>query len=215
MRASGLQKEFAKLLAEDNVDRPATELHEANNLLASQIIMEALVDDSMDAKQRTEAAKSIASLQRAQVSNEKLKIEARKEQGAVHVAMDLLKEKVFSEIGQNYPEIAAKLLELAENTEKRVDADAVTDSREKRAHFLFLWLRQGIVAQRGIKGLFKAVKAVFKAVKKHAVALLRPEGCGQKWKAGKRRLQRTGMTACGSRTYRCFWRFHGRAYQRI
>ena len=108
-------KEFAKLLAEDNVDRPATELHEANNLLASQIIMEALVDDSMDAKQRTEA-----SLQRAQVSNEKLKIEARKEQGAVHVAMDLLKEKVFSEIGQNYPEIAAKLLELAENTEKEL-----------------------------------------------------------------------------------------------
>ena len=101
-------KEFAKLLAEDNVDRPATELHEANNLLASQIIMEALVDDSMDAKQRT------------QVSNEKFKIEARKEQGAVHVAMDLLKEKVFSEIGQNYPEIAAKLLELAENTEKEL-----------------------------------------------------------------------------------------------
>lgn len=120
LRASGVAKEFAKLLAEDNVDRPATELHEANNLLASQIIMEALVDDSMDAKQRTEAAKSIASLQRAQVSNEKLKIEARKEQGAVHVAMDLLKEKVFSEIGQNYPEIAAKLLELAENTEKEL-----------------------------------------------------------------------------------------------
>ena len=41
-------KEFAKLLAEDNVDRPATELHEANNLLASQIIMEALVDDCME-----------------------------------------------------------------------------------------------------------------------------------------------------------------------
>ena len=98
---------------------------------------------------------------------------------------------------------------------KRADADAVTDSREKRAYFPFLWLRQGIVAQRGIKRLFKAVKAVFKAVKKHAVALLRPEGCGQKWKAGKRRLQRTGMTACGSGTYRCFWRFHGRAYQRI
>lgn len=113
-------KEFAKLLADDNVDRPATELHEANNLLASQLIMEALVDDEMDAKQRAEAAKSIASLQRAQVSNEKLKIEARKEQGAVHVAMELLKEKVFAEIGENHPEIAATLLELAENTEKEL-----------------------------------------------------------------------------------------------
>lgn len=115
-----IAKEFAKLLAEDNVDRPATELHEANNLLASQIIMEALVDDSMDAKARSEAAKSIATLQRAQVSNEKLKIEARKEQGAVHVAMELLKQKVFAEIGENHPEIAEALMELAENTEKEL-----------------------------------------------------------------------------------------------
>ena len=34
-----IAKEFANLLAEDNIDRPATELREANNLLASQIIM--------------------------------------------------------------------------------------------------------------------------------------------------------------------------------
>lgn len=115
-----IAKEFAKLLAEDNIDRPATELHEANNLLASQIIMEALVDDTMDAKTRAEAAKSIATLQRAQVSNEKLKIEARREQGAVHAAMDVLKQKVFAEIGENYPEIAATLLELAENTEREL-----------------------------------------------------------------------------------------------
>ncbi len=113
-------KEFAKLLAEDNVDRPATELHEANNLLASQLIMEAMLDDTMNAEDKSKIAKSIASLQSAQVRNEKLKIEARKEQGAVHVAMELLKEKVFSEIGENHPEIAATLLELAENTEKEI-----------------------------------------------------------------------------------------------
>ncbi len=113
-------KEFAKLLAEDNVDRPATELHEANNLLASQLIMEALIDDEMDAADRAKVAKSIASLQGAQVRNEKLKLEARKEQGAVHVAMELLKEKVFSEIGEKHPEIAATLLELAQDTEKEL-----------------------------------------------------------------------------------------------
>lgn len=113
-------KEFAKLLAEDNVDRPATELHEANNLLASQLIMEAMLDDTMDADDKAKVVKSIASLQSAQVRNEKLKIEARKEQGAVHVAMELLKEKVFAEIGQNHPDIAATLLELAENTEREL-----------------------------------------------------------------------------------------------
>ena len=115
-----IAKEFAKLLAEDNIDRPATELHEANNLLASQIIMEAMVDDDMDAKERAQAAKSIASLQRAQVSNEKLKISARKEQGAVHTAFRLLTEKVYSEIGDKYPDVAEKLLILAEETEREM-----------------------------------------------------------------------------------------------
>lgn len=115
-----IAQQFARLIAEDNVDRPATELHEANNLLASQIIMEALIDDSMEAKERAAAAASIASLQRAQVSNEKLKIQSRKEQGEVHVAMKLFTDKVFAEIGENYPDIANTLLELAEETEREM-----------------------------------------------------------------------------------------------
>ncbi|MDD3415497.1 MAG: DUF3486 family protein [Lachnospiraceae bacterium] len=113
-------KEFAKLLAEDNADRPSTELHEANNLLASQLIMEAMVNDDMEPDERAGIAKSIASLQRAQVSNEKLKLEARKESGAVHVALNMMKEKVFAEIGANYPEIAQTLLTLAEETESEM-----------------------------------------------------------------------------------------------
>lgn len=110
-------KEFAKLLAEDNVDRPATELHEANNLLASQLIMEAMVDDEMDAGDRAKIAKSIASLQNAQVANEKLKLNARKEQGAIHTAMRLFTDKIYEEIGSRYPDVAQTLLELAEETE--------------------------------------------------------------------------------------------------
>lgn len=114
-------KEFAKLLAEDNADRPSTELHEANNLLASQLIMEAMVSEDMDPEERSKIAKSIASLQRAQVSNEKLKLQARKESGAVHVALDLLKEKVFLELGENYPDIASTLILLAEETESEME----------------------------------------------------------------------------------------------
>lgn len=112
--------EYARLLAEDNVDRPATEIHEANNLLASQLIMQALVDDEMDADERADIVKSIASLQRAQVSNEKLKIQARKERGAVHTALELLKDKVYGELGEAYPDIAATLLHLAEQTEEEM-----------------------------------------------------------------------------------------------
>lgn len=115
-----IAKEFAKLLAEDNADRPTTELHEVNNLLASQLIMEALVDDEMDAGERNKMAKSIATLQRAQVSNEKLKLESRKERGAVHIAMEMLKNKVFAEIAEGHPEIAQALMELADETEKEI-----------------------------------------------------------------------------------------------
>jgi hypothetical protein len=113
-------KEFAKLLAEDSTDRPSTELHEANNLLASQLIMEAMVDDDMDAADRAKIAKSIASLQTAQVNNERLKLQARKENGSVHTALNLLKDKVFAELGEKYPELAATLMELAEETESEM-----------------------------------------------------------------------------------------------
>lgn len=112
-----IAKEFAKVLAEDGVDRPATELHEANNLLASQLIMEAMVDDDMEPEDRAKIAKSIASLQNAQVNNERLKLVARKEQGAVHTAMKVFTDKVFEEIGSKYPEVAQTLLMLAEETE--------------------------------------------------------------------------------------------------
>ena len=113
-------KEFAKLLAEDSEDRPATELHEANNLLASQLIMEAMVDDDMEAEERAKIAKSIASLQNAQVNNEKLKLQARKEQGAIHTAMKIFTDKVYEEIGNKYPEVAQTLLLLADETEKEL-----------------------------------------------------------------------------------------------
>lgn len=112
-----IAKDFAKLLAEDNVDRPATELHEANNLLASQLIMEAMVNDEMKAEDRAKIAKSIASLQNAQIANEKLKQNARKEQGAIHTAMRLFTDKIYEEIGSRYPEVAQTLLALAEETE--------------------------------------------------------------------------------------------------
>ena len=65
-------------------------------------------------------ARSIATLQRAQVSNEKLKIDARREQGAVHTAFRLFTDKVYSEIGEKYPDIARKLFELAEETESEM-----------------------------------------------------------------------------------------------
>ena len=114
-------QQFARLLAEDNVERPPTEIHEANNMILNQIIMETLMDDELDAAGMGKAANAVATLQRAQVQNEKLKMDARREAGAVHTAMNLLKDKVFMEIAQSHPDVADVLIRLAEQTEQEME----------------------------------------------------------------------------------------------
>ena len=116
-----LAKEFAQLLAEDNIDRPTTELHEANNALISQMIMEALISDKVEQQTKLDAARSIATLQRAQVQNERLKLNARKEAGAVHTALKRLKQQVYEEIGKHHPEVAKEIIKIADDIEKETD----------------------------------------------------------------------------------------------
>lgn len=118
-----MAKEFAQCIAEDNPDRPTTELHEANNALISQIIMEALISDDVTPEEKTKMAKSIATLQRAQVSTEKLKIDSRKAAGEVQQALKLLKEQVFTEIGQDHPDIANAILQIADSVEAQIEAE--------------------------------------------------------------------------------------------
>lgn len=113
-----MAKEYAQMLAEDNPDRPTTELHEANNALVSQMIMESLINPELSPEEKLRAAKDIAVLQRAQVSNEKLKIDSRKAQGEVKEALKKLKEQVYSEVGTKYPDIADSIIKIADEIEK-------------------------------------------------------------------------------------------------
>ena len=87
----------------------------------NQIIMETLMDDQLDADGLGKAANAVATLQRAQVQNEKLKMASRKEAGAVHTAMNILKDKVFMEIAEKHPDVANILLQLAEQTEEEME----------------------------------------------------------------------------------------------
>ena len=119
-----MAKEFAQCLAEDNPERPTTELHEANNALISQMIMEALISDEVSPDEKAKMAKSIATLQRAQVSNEKLKIDSRKAAGEVQQALKLLKEQVYREIGREHPDIAAVMVRLADAVEAQMEAES-------------------------------------------------------------------------------------------
>lgn len=116
-----MAKEYARLLAEDNIDRPTTELHEANNALISQLLMQMMIDGEMTTEEKAKIAQSIATLQSAQVRNEKLKIDARKASGEVHAAMNVLKAKVFEKIGSEHPSIAEAIVRIAEEIEHEKD----------------------------------------------------------------------------------------------
>ena len=72
-------------------------------------------------KEKIEAARSIATLQRAQVQNERLKLHARKEAGAVHTALKRLKQQVYEEIGKNHPEVAKEIIKIANDIEKETE----------------------------------------------------------------------------------------------
>jgi hypothetical protein len=113
-----MAKEFAQLLAEDNAMRPTTELHEANNALVSQMVMETLIDESLDPEIKLKAARSIANLQQAQVSNERLKLSSRKEAGAVKTALEMMKTKVFEELAGAHPELAKIVAGIADDIER-------------------------------------------------------------------------------------------------
>lgn len=73
-----LAKEQAKAIVSEMGDAPATELHEAANQLAVQLIMETLIRvPDLEGEKVSELLKALAHLERSSVSREKLKAEFR------------------------------------------------------------------------------------------------------------------------------------------
>ena len=113
-------KLYAKALAEDNIDRPTTELHEANNAMVSQILMDTLISGDIEPIEKIRAANSIAQLQSAQVRNEKLKIDSRKARNEIKIAFDIFKNQVFAELSANYPEVCEIMVKIANKVVEEV-----------------------------------------------------------------------------------------------
>ena len=88
--------------------------------MISQILMETLISDGIDSSEKIKAANSIAQLQSAQVRNEKLKIDARKASGDINSAFKMLKSKVYDEISSDHPEIAARIVEIADKVSSEI-----------------------------------------------------------------------------------------------
>lgn len=117
-----MAKEYAQLLSEDNAERPTTELHEANNALVSQMLMEHLISEDVPVDKKLKTYEAISKLQKAQVLNERLKMMSRKEAGAVRAAMNMLKDRMFKEIQDKYPEVVAVMIKIADEVTQEAGA---------------------------------------------------------------------------------------------
>ncbi len=112
-------KDQAKAIIEEGGDRPATELNEAANQLAMQLIMETLMNvDIIEGEKLTDVLKALAHLERSAVAREKLKYEFTR---GVDVAATKIKEALKAEINAD-TELMAKLIALVDQTKAQVTA---------------------------------------------------------------------------------------------
>ncbi|WP_027364011.1 phage protein Gp27 family protein [Desulfotruncus alcoholivorax] len=106
-------KEQAKAIVDVNPDAPATEIAEAANQLATQLIMEFLmkVDTTdLEGAKITEILKALANLESSGVRRETLKFNFNK---GVDAAANRIKEALRGEINSN-PELLNKLTSIVE-----------------------------------------------------------------------------------------------------
>lgn len=72
-------KDQARAIVEESGDRPATEIHQAANELAVQLIMETLMQvPDLEGEKISEILKALAQLERSAVSRENLKLDYQK-----------------------------------------------------------------------------------------------------------------------------------------
>ncbi len=112
-------RDQAKAIVEDDPDAPATQMAEAANNLAMQLVMEILMEadiGSLKGEKLSQVLKAAAQLQRSSVAIEKLKMEFNK---GVAAAVTRLKEELQRELKEQ-PELLRQLEQLVDKAEKQV-----------------------------------------------------------------------------------------------
>ncbi len=114
-----IAKEQAKVLVEEVSDRPATEMHEAANQMAVQLITELLMNGNFEdegAIQKLSGIfKSLAALEKSAVLREKLKADRADD---VAAAITSIKKELADEL-QKEPDLLRRMTELVERVESK------------------------------------------------------------------------------------------------
>lgn len=109
-------KDQARAIVQEMGDGPATEMHEAANQLAVQMVMETLMEvTSLEGEKVADLLKALAQLERSAVSREKLKYDM--DQG-IRAAMERLK-KELRQVLTGHPDLLAQIMELVDRTQEQ------------------------------------------------------------------------------------------------
>lgn len=111
-----LIKDQAKTIIDSNPETPATEMAEAANQLAIQLITEKLMEvENLDGAKITEIFKALALLERSATSREKLKFEFDKGlKAAAHKIKEMLQKEISSD-----PELLSRLTQHVDAIQNR------------------------------------------------------------------------------------------------
>lgn len=112
-------KEQAKAIVAETGDGPATEMAEAANQLAIQMIMETLMEvekGKLEKEKLTDVLKALAQLEKSSVAREGLKLQYQKKFDSV---FKKVREELWQELGQN-PEFYEQVLNYVNRIEQRM-----------------------------------------------------------------------------------------------
>lgn len=113
-------KEQAKTIVEQSADRPATEMHEAANQMAMQLIMETLQKAEsgkmVEEESLTQIMKVLAKLETSAAKREKVKLAFNR---GVNAAVESLKEELRQELSEN-PELVNQITEIIDKKKNEV-----------------------------------------------------------------------------------------------
>lgn len=110
-------KDQAKVIIEEGGDRPATELNEAANQMATTLIMETLMQvENLEGSKITEILKALAALERSAVAREKLKYEFTR---GVEAAAGKIKEALKKEV-QTDSDLQQRIMEVVDRAKAQV-----------------------------------------------------------------------------------------------
>lgn len=123
-------REQVKAVLDVTSDRPDTDVVNAANKIAIEMVVERLVEaDTNELRDENiiDIINSVAKLQRGAVAAEKLKIQFVKYKSEIEdkkkKAFDEFKERVFYELESEHPDVYEKLVEIAQQTFSKIELE--------------------------------------------------------------------------------------------